>query len=149
MWKTGWDFEFLVGVGFVGVPPCCAGLRSHQTRRGVKMGIRKYSKTFENVQKLGGNIRKLTRNIRKYSKILQVLAHLIEILLRWHLRHKPRGLFISHGFCGLHGFFLDRITGFTGICLSQLGVLGKHYFQSKLCRRNLPLFTRPSKWPFY
>ena len=47
-------------------------------RRGVKMGIRKYSKTFKNVQKLSGNIRKLTRNIRKYSKILQVLAHLID-----------------------------------------------------------------------
>jgi len=42
------------------------------------MGIRKYSKTFKNIQKLSGNIRKLTRNIRKYSKILQVLAHLID-----------------------------------------------------------------------
>jgi len=42
------------------------------------MGIRKYSKTFKNIQKLGENIQKLTRNIRKYSKILQVLAHLID-----------------------------------------------------------------------
>jgi hypothetical protein len=50
----------------------------NQKRRGVKMGIRKYSKTFKNIQKLGENIRKLTRNIRKYSKILQVLAHLID-----------------------------------------------------------------------
>jgi len=51
----------------------------NQKRRGVKMGIRKYSKTFKNIQKLGENIRKLTRNIRKYSKILQVLAHLIDL----------------------------------------------------------------------
>jgi hypothetical protein len=52
----------------------------NQMRRGVKMGIRKYSKTFKNIQKLGKNIQKLTRNIRKYSKILQVLAHLIDFL---------------------------------------------------------------------
>jgi len=47
-------------------------------RRGVKMGIRKYSKTFKNIQKLSENIRKLsenirklTRNIQKYSKIFK------------------------------------------------------------------------------
>jgi len=34
------------------------------------MGIRKYSKTFENIQKLSKNIQKLTQNIRKYSTIL-------------------------------------------------------------------------------
>jgi hypothetical protein len=41
------------------------------------MGIRKRSKTFKNIQKLGENIQKLTRNIRKYSKILQVLAQMV------------------------------------------------------------------------
>ena len=35
------------------------------------MGIRKYSKTFKNVQKLSGNIRKLRRNIRKLSENIQ------------------------------------------------------------------------------
>jgi hypothetical protein len=67
-------------VGFVGVPPCCAGLRSHQTRRfsikcagvlkWVFENIQKRSKTFKNIQKLGKNIQKLTRNIRKYSNFL-------------------------------------------------------------------------------
>jgi len=47
-------------------------------RRGVKMGIRKYSKTFKNIQKLGENIQKLTRNIRKYSNFLHPPAHLID-----------------------------------------------------------------------
>ncbi len=42
------------------------------------MGIRKYSKTFKNIQKLSENIQKLTRNIQKYSNFLQVLAHLID-----------------------------------------------------------------------
>ena len=62
----------------------------NQKRRGVKMGIRKRSKTFKNVQKLSENIQKLCRNIQKYSKILKVLAHLIEI-------------FVNRGFHRLHG----------------------------------------------
>jgi len=49
----------------------------NQKRRGVKMGIRKYSKTFKNIQKLSENIQKLTRNIRKYSKILKGGAQMV------------------------------------------------------------------------
>jgi hypothetical protein len=37
------------------------------------MGIRKYSKTFKNIQKLSENIQKLSGNIRKYSKIFNKL----------------------------------------------------------------------------
>ena len=37
-------------------------------RKNLSKNARKGSKTFKNVQKLGGNIQKLTRNIRKYSK---------------------------------------------------------------------------------
>ncbi len=61
----------------------------NQKRRGVKMGIRKYSKTFKNIQKRANfrvetfeNIRKYSKifkNIRKYSNLLQVLAHLIDL----------------------------------------------------------------------
>jgi hypothetical protein len=50
----------------------------NQMRRGVKMGIRKRSKIFKNVQKLRRNIQKLTQNIRKYSNFLHPPAHLID-----------------------------------------------------------------------
>ncbi len=55
----------------MGVPPCCAGLRSHQMRRDVKMGIRKRSKIFKNIQKHSKNDVETFENIQKYSKIFK------------------------------------------------------------------------------
>jgi len=43
------------------------------------MGIRKYSKTFKNVQILGWKRSKIFKNVQKYSKILQGGAHLIDL----------------------------------------------------------------------
>ncbi|GAI15292.1 unnamed protein product [marine sediment metagenome] len=42
-------------------------------RRGVKMGIRKRSKTFKNIQKHSKNDVKTFENIRKRSKIFNEL----------------------------------------------------------------------------
>jgi len=51
----------------------CAGVL-----KWVFENVRKRSKTFKNIQKLGENIQKLTRNIRKYSNFLHPPAHLID-----------------------------------------------------------------------
>jgi len=40
----------------------------NQKRRGVKMGIRKYSKTFKNIQKRANFRVETFKNIQKYSK---------------------------------------------------------------------------------
>jgi len=84
---------------------------------------------FENVRKRS----RIFKNVQKYSTFLDA----------------DYAAKFSHRLPRLAQIFLDRTTGFTGICLSQLGVIGKHCFQSKLYRRDLPSSTRPSKGSFY
>jgi hypothetical protein len=47
-------------------------------RRGVKMGIRKRSKTFKNIRKRANFRVETFENIQKYSNFLQGGAHLID-----------------------------------------------------------------------
>ena len=50
-------------------------------RSGVKMGIRKRLKTFENIRKSGVKRSKTIENVRKYSNISYPPAQMVEIFL--------------------------------------------------------------------
>jgi len=52
------------------------------------MGIRKYSKTFKNIQKLYRNIRKLSGNIQKLSGNIQKFCTHMRIWLKFFVGHE-------------------------------------------------------------
>ena len=83
--------------------------------------MQKHLKTIENVRKRS----KTFENIRKYSKNEWKRSKIFDFLRRW-LRRK-----ISHRLHRLHRVFRQD-NRIEGICLSQLGVLGKHCSESEL-----------------
>ena len=67
------------------------------------MGIRKYSKTFKNIQKHSKNDVKTFENVQKYSKTNTKYSKIFN-----ESAQAPRGLYSAAGYLNQHGFFEKR-----------------------------------------
>jgi len=81
---------------------------------GLRANVRKYSKTFENLQKLYGNVRKLYRNIQK---LMQNIQEYLNVLVRCPLFIVHRE--ISHRLPKLTAPMTEKIENqkYISICI--------------------------------